>query len=138
MVDVLCGLCGGEFVLDGDFLEGLGFEFGALGAVAGRTETEVGADDFLFSVGQRMESREDSFALFFTEQDVVGIGGMVAGNVFSALFRFFVGVFVVEIYELEIMERTAKDLCCCFFRQVHFACDSFDRFGIVLVLIHRI
>ena len=35
MVDVLCGLCGGEFVMDGDFLEGLGFEFRAVVAVAG-------------------------------------------------------------------------------------------------------
>ena len=51
MVDILCCFGGGEFVLDGDFLEGLGFEFGALGAVAVGAEAEVGADDFLFSVG---------------------------------------------------------------------------------------
>ena len=36
MVDILCGLGGGEFVLDGDFLEGLGAVFGAFGAVAGK------------------------------------------------------------------------------------------------------
>ena len=51
MIDVLCGFGGGEFVLDGDFLEGLGFELGALGAVASGAEAKVGADDFLFSVG---------------------------------------------------------------------------------------
>lgn len=51
MIDVLCCFGGGEFILDGDFLESLGFEFGALGAVACRTEAEVGAEDFLFSVG---------------------------------------------------------------------------------------
>ena len=51
MINILCSLGGGEFVSDGDFLEGLGFEFRAVGAVAGGTEAEVGADDFLFSVG---------------------------------------------------------------------------------------
>ena len=67
--------------MDGDFLEGLGFEFGALGAVAVGAEAEVGADDFLFSVGQRVEGRENGFTLFFTEKNVVGICGMVAGNI---------------------------------------------------------
>ena len=93
--------------MDGDLLEGLGFEFGTLGTGAGRTETEVGTDNFLFSVGQRIERREDSFALFFAEKDVAWICGVVAGNVFSAFFCLFVGVFVIEIYELEIVERTA-------------------------------
>ena len=51
MVDILCSLGGGEFVLDGDFLKGLGFEFGAFSTVAGGAEAQVGADDFLFSVG---------------------------------------------------------------------------------------
>ena len=51
MVDILCGLGGGKFVLDGDFLGGLGAVFGAFGAVAVGAEAEVGADDFLFSVG---------------------------------------------------------------------------------------
>ena len=51
MVDIFWGFGGGEFVSDGDFLEGLRFEFGALGAMTGGTEAEVGADDFLFSVG---------------------------------------------------------------------------------------
>ncbi len=51
MVDILCGLDGGEFILDGDFLECLGLEFGALGAVAVGTEAKVGADNLLFSVG---------------------------------------------------------------------------------------
>ena len=51
MVDILCSLGGSELVLDGDFLEGLGFEFRALSAVAVGTEAKVGADDFLFSVG---------------------------------------------------------------------------------------
>ena len=51
MVDILCGLGGGKFVLDGDFLEGLGAEFWTCGAVAVGTEAKVGADDFLFSVG---------------------------------------------------------------------------------------
>ena len=136
MVDILCGLGGGEFVSDGDFLEGLGFEFRALGAVAGRTEAEVGADDFWLSVGQRIERREDGVALFLLNKDVVGICGVVAGDIFSAFFRFFVGVFVIEIYELEIVKGTAKDLGGCFFRQTDFVCDLFDRFGIILVLIH--
>ena len=51
MVDILCSLGGGEFVLDGDFLEGLGTEFGASGAMTVGAEAQVGADDFLFSVG---------------------------------------------------------------------------------------
>ena len=51
MVDILCGLGGGKFVLDGDFLESFGAEFGAFGAVAVGAEAKVGADDFLFSVG---------------------------------------------------------------------------------------
>ena len=51
MIDVFCCLSGGEFVLDGDFLEGLRFEFGTCGAMAVGAEAEVGADDFLFSVG---------------------------------------------------------------------------------------
>ena len=51
MVDILCGFGRGEFVLDGDFLECLGAEFRALSAVALGAEAQVGADDFLFSVG---------------------------------------------------------------------------------------
>ena len=51
MVDILCGLGGGEFVLDGDFLECLGTVFRASGAVAVGAEAKVGADDFLFPVG---------------------------------------------------------------------------------------
>ena len=51
MVDILGGYGRDEFVLDGDFLECLGLEFGALGAVAVGTEAKVGADNLLFSVG---------------------------------------------------------------------------------------
>ena len=51
MINILSRLGGGEFVLDGDFLECLGLEFGALGAVAVGTEAKVGADNLLFSVG---------------------------------------------------------------------------------------
>ena len=65
MVDILCGFGGGQFVLDSNFLEGLRFEFGTCGAVAGGTEAEVRADDFLFSVGQRVGDGED-FHIFFS------------------------------------------------------------------------
>ncbi len=51
VVDILWCFGGGEFVLDSDFLEGLGAEFWTFGAVAVGAEAEVGADDFLFSVG---------------------------------------------------------------------------------------
>jgi len=51
MVDILCSLGGGEFVLDGDFLEGLWAVFGAFSAAAVGAEAQVGADDFLLSVG---------------------------------------------------------------------------------------
>ena len=51
MVDILRSFGGSKFVLDGDFLECLGLEFGALGAVAVGTEAKVGADNLLFSVG---------------------------------------------------------------------------------------
>ena len=64
MVDILCGLSRGEFVSDGNFLEGLRFEFGTPCAVAGGTEAEVRADNLLFSVGQAVECGEKDFGLF--------------------------------------------------------------------------
>ena len=48
--------------------------------------------------------------MFLLNKNIVGICGVVAGDIFSAFFCFLVGVFVIEIYELEVVERTAKDL----------------------------
>ncbi len=89
-------------MLDGDFLEGLGSEFWTCGAVAVGTEAEVGADDFLFSVGQGVEGGEYSLALFFFKENMVGVCGVITGYILSAFFCFFVGIAAVEVDELKI------------------------------------
>ena len=88
--------------MDGDFLECLGLEFGALGAVAVGTEAKVGTDDFLFSVGQGVEGSEYSLALFFFKENMVGVCGVITGYILSAFFCFFVGIAAVEVDELKI------------------------------------
>ena len=72
------------------------------------------------------------------DEDLVGISGVVAGDILSAFFGFFVGVAAVEVNELQIVKTATENILCCFLGQSYFVCNPFDCIWIALVLIHSI